>query len=432
MEIVLTIAGSDPSAGAGIQQDLKTITAMGCYGATVITALTSQNTMGVQHVMAVPPEVVQSQLESIFSDLDVGAVKIGQLPDAGVARVVTDCLKAQNDRRSSPLPIVCDPVMISTSGHRLMAEDCVNVVEAELFPMASLVTPNIPEAESLSAQSIRSEADIVAVGRMLAARYGTHILMKGGHARGGEMTDRLLTPDGIVTTLSSPRIATRNLHGTGCTLSSAIASQLAKGRSMTEAVTAAKTFVDDAIRGGKDLHVGHGNGPLWASMSQNNPQVCAKTGCRKLLVKLLMIGNEMIYHGQQYFQSLNRLALMKRTDELCAELKSTDLHQRNVEAFAVCFDETMRHLFPNLAEQVNALLLPDEKLTIPQDSRAPMTTEMRLLCLLCVGITDNKELARFLNCNASTVSTYRSRLRARAVHKDLFEEQLLIIGRSFK
>ena len=263
MEIVLTIAGSDPSAGAGIQQDLKTITAMGCYGATVITALTSQNTMGVQHVMAVPPEVVQSQLDSIFSDLNVGAVKIGQIPDAGVAQVIIDCLRVQNRQRNKPLPIVCDPVMISTSGHRLMAADCVHLVATELFPMASLVTPNIPEAESLSSQHITTDADIHAVGRMLAARYGTHILLKGGHAHGDMMTDRLFSTDGTVTTLSSPRIATRNLHGTGCTLSSAIASQLVKGCDMADAVTAAKTYVDAAIRGGVDLGVGHGNGPLF-------------------------------------------------------------------------------------------------------------------------------------------------------------------------
>ena len=244
---VLTIAGSDPSAGAGIQQDMKTISNCGCYGTTVITAITSQNTMGVQSVMPVLAEVVESQLRSIFSDIRIDAVKIGMLPDREVAEAVVRVLK--EEQRRGILPIVCDPVMISTSGHRLMTEDCVDYVIEHLFPLCTLVTPNLPEAELIDEKCNRSTASF---------------LIKGGHADGDEMTDTLfLYNENKAVAYTSPRIATNNLHGTGCTLSSAIASGLARNKSLKPAVAAAKEYMDCAILGGRDLRIGKGNGPLW-------------------------------------------------------------------------------------------------------------------------------------------------------------------------
>ncbi|MBQ0020283.1 MAG: bifunctional hydroxymethylpyrimidine kinase/phosphomethylpyrimidine kinase [Bacteroidales bacterium] len=268
--VVLTIAGSDPSAGAGIQQDLKTITNCGVYGATVITALTSQNTMGVQGVMPVPADVVESQLRSVFSDLSVSAVKIGMIPNLDVARVIVKVL--EEERRKSVLPIVCDPVMVSTSGRQLMDPDCVDYVVRHLFPLCTLATPNIPELEYLQSHTSQfrlpdMQADSSANAQsaqfsILNSQFS--ILKKGGHADGDSMDDILFIPiEGVERTFSSPRIATKNLHGTGCTLSSAIASQMALGHSLVPAVEGAKRYVTRAIEGGRDLHIGHGNGPLW-------------------------------------------------------------------------------------------------------------------------------------------------------------------------
>lgn len=250
LPVVLTIAGSDPSAGAGIQQDLKTITHGGGYGATVITALTSQNTLGVQGVMPVPAEVVASQMKSVFDDLRVEAIKIGMIPDTEVARAIIDTLKRELRKRT--IPIVCDPIMLSTSGHRLMSEDCVNLVVQELFPFCTLVTPNLPEYEALAA--LHTDIPLLP----------SSVLVKGGHADGEIMTDTLLLKDeDRKETFSSQRIQTSNLHGTGCTLSSAIATQLAFGHSLVPAIAHAKQYMDRAIAGGRDLHIGQGNGPLW-------------------------------------------------------------------------------------------------------------------------------------------------------------------------
>lgn len=249
--VVLSIAGSDCSAGAGIQQDLKTATACGCYCATVITAVTSQNTLGVQGVMPVPADVVESQLRSVFSDMRVEAVKIGMIPCRDVAEVIVRILTEESKRRI--LPIVLDPVMISTSGTRLMAEDCVEYVVSRLFPLCTLLTPNIPEWEFLT--SLQRLPDVP-------------VLLKGGHADTDEMTDTLYLSAGVGSAepirYSSPRIATQNLHGTGCTLSTAIAAMLTKGQSLATAVGNAKRVMDDFIRSGATLHVGHGNGPMWS------------------------------------------------------------------------------------------------------------------------------------------------------------------------
>ena len=243
MEVVLTIAGSDSSAGAGIQQDLKTITAHGCYGATVITSLTSQNTLGVQASLAVPAGVVASQINAVLSDLEPAAIKIGLIPDKEVAEAIVDELKPYLQQHT--VPVVYDPVMVSTSGFCLMHPDAIQYVTTHLFSLCTLITPNLPEAEQL--------------GDTLAP-YA--YLLKGGHAEGDVMTDVLHLPDGTKIAFSSERITTRNLHGTGCTLSSAIASRLALGCDIPDAVSLAKKFVTAAIRRSVDINVGGGNGPI--------------------------------------------------------------------------------------------------------------------------------------------------------------------------
>jgi hydroxymethylpyrimidine/phosphomethylpyrimidine kinase len=241
MEIVLTIAGSDPSGGAGIQQDLKVITVHGCYGATVITAITSQNTLGVQSSMPVPPEVVASQLQSVISDLRLSAIKIGMIPNKAVAEVIVEALQA------IAVPIIYDPVMISTSGYELMTPDTIAYIVDNLFPLCTLVTPNLPEAKRIQTQLKHPQ---------------TAFLIKGGHADSTLMTDKLIMADGTVYEFSTEKIASKNLHGTGCTLSSAIASNMALGESLPKAISKAKDFITAAIRRSADIPIGHGNGPL--------------------------------------------------------------------------------------------------------------------------------------------------------------------------
>ena len=243
MEVVLTIAGSDSSAGAGIQQDLKTITAHGCYGATVITSITSQNTLGVQAALAVPAGAVASQISAVLSDLELAAIKIGMIPNKAVAEAIVDELKPYLLQHR--VPVVYDPVMVSTSGFDLMQPDAIQYITTQLFPLCTLITPNLPEAKRLG-DSLSHNA----------------YLLKGGHAEDDVMTDVLHLPDGTQTEYSTPRITTRNLHGTGCTLSSAIASQLALGCNLQEAVSRAKAFVTAAIRRSVNISIGHKNGPL--------------------------------------------------------------------------------------------------------------------------------------------------------------------------
>lgn len=238
MEVVLSIAGSDPSGGAGIQQDLKVITALGCHGATVITALTSQNTLGVHASMPVPREVVASQLQAVLSDLHPAAIKIGMIPNQAVAEAIVEAL------RDVTVPVVYDPVMISTSGFALMQPEALGYIVGQLVPRCTLVTPNLPEAEYLK--------DCTEVAK----------LVKGGHADDTMMTDRLIMPDGTTYDYTTEKIETPNLHGTGCTLSSAIAAHLALGATLPEAVGSAKTFITEAIRRSASIRIGHGNGPL--------------------------------------------------------------------------------------------------------------------------------------------------------------------------
>ncbi len=263
MEIVLSIAGSDPSAGAGIQQDLKTMTALGCYGATVITALTTQNTLGVQDAMPVPKQTVASQLKAVLEDFDVKCIKIGQIPNGEVARVIVDILQEKLQESGHRIPIVYDPVMVSTSGRRLMEADCMVYVQQHLLPLCFLITPNIPEAEQLLGHRLEDETAYRQAGAELAKQYATHVLLKGGHTKGNEVNDRLFLTNGSVMEYPGTKIETKNLHGTGCTLSSAIASHLAQGYSLEDAVRQAKDFVATAILHSRHLHIGHGNGPIW-------------------------------------------------------------------------------------------------------------------------------------------------------------------------
>ena len=255
MKTILTIAGSDTSAGAGIQQDLKTITALGHYAVTVPTALTAQNTVGVQRVMAVPDYMLRAQLDSVLSDISVAAVKIGMIPNGESARIITAAVSQLR------VPVVCDPVMLSTSGTQLMADECIDYIMQTLFPLCTLVTPNLPEALRLS--GLPADSDAEAMGRRLVSMCGTAFLLKGGHAEGRLMRDILYCPDGERHEYCSPRIDSSNLHGTGCTLSSAVAALLAEGRSLPEAVAGAKALIDKGIAGGRALRIGRGNGPLW-------------------------------------------------------------------------------------------------------------------------------------------------------------------------
>ena len=255
--IALTIAGSDSSGGAGIQADLKTFTAMGVYGASVLTALTAQNTMGVQAVAAVAPEFVAAQIESVVTDLKVGAIKTGMLANTAIIETVVSALEACPD-----VPIVVDPVMVATSGDPLLEPSAVAALKGLLIPRATLITPNLPEAADLLGVSVaKSEAD--ARDQLLALeKLGARaVLLKGGHGQGGEAVD-LLSIDGRLVRLAGRRIETRNTHGTGCTLSAAIAAGLAQGQGLEEAVRHAKAFVHAAIEAARDLAIGKGAGPV--------------------------------------------------------------------------------------------------------------------------------------------------------------------------
>ncbi len=253
----LTIAGSDSSGGAGIQADLKTFAALGVYGTSVITALTAQNTRGVTGIHAVPADFVAAQIEAIFADIDIGAVKIGMVADAAIIDAIADVL-----RHVAPKAIVLDPVMVATSGDRLLALDAVDALKTKLIPLARIITPNLPEAASLLNEEVASDAaTIEAQGRRLLALGSSAVLMKGGHGEGPESTDILVTANSVET-LSAPRIATGNTHGTGCSLSSAIAAELAKGENLATAVRNAKAFVSAAIAAADRFSVGHGHGPI--------------------------------------------------------------------------------------------------------------------------------------------------------------------------
>ena len=255
--IAVTVAGSDSGGGAGIQADLKTFAALGVYGATVITALTAQNTRGVYAIHPVPPDFIAAQMDAVFSDLDVGAVKIGMLAEPLAIEAVARGLDKYRVAK-----LVLDPVMVATSGDRLTSDDAIAALRFDLLPRAILVTPNLPEAASLlDAPLAETEAEMRAQAEQILALGPRAVLIKGGHGRGAESVDLLVGTSGVAR-FAAPRVATRNTHGTGCTLSSAIAAGLAKGHDLATAVSEAKAYVTETIAAADRLSVGHGRGPL--------------------------------------------------------------------------------------------------------------------------------------------------------------------------
>ncbi len=253
MKTVVSIAGSDSSGGAGIQADLKTMIMNGVYGMTVITAITAQNTTGVRSVLEIPPEMIADQIHAVWEDIPPDAVKIGMIPSAAAGTCIADALE-----QLRPAHLVVDPVMVATSGAALSDSGSVEVLRNRLLPLAEIMTPNIPEAQVLSGLTIRSREDMKQAARLLQRTFGGAVLVKGGHAV-EDASDVLCTGETLVC-LEGERIPNPNTHGTGCTLSSAIASQLAKGESIETAVRLAKAYISDALRVMMDL--GKGSGPL--------------------------------------------------------------------------------------------------------------------------------------------------------------------------
>lgn len=252
MNIALTIAGSDSSGGAGIQADLKTFLANGVYGMSAITALTAQNTRGVRSVLNSTPEFLSEQLNAVFEDIFPDAVKIGMVSSARLIEVIADRLTAHGAKN-----IVVDPVMVATSGSRLIDENAVKILQTKLFPPAAVITPNLPELEIIAGEKISSPRDMEFAAQKVFDEFGCAVLAKGGHGL-NDANDYLF--DGAGTWFHGRRVATHNTHGTGCTLSSAIAANLAKGHDLKTSVGRAKNYLTGALMSGLDL--GHGSGPL--------------------------------------------------------------------------------------------------------------------------------------------------------------------------
>lgn len=254
----LTIAGSDPSGGAGIQADLKTFSALGCYGMSAITAVVDENTVGVTGVHPVPDVFVRGQIISCIDDIGADAVKIGMLHSAGLIRTVADTLKPYGIRN-----IVLDPVMVATSGDPLLQSDAVETLRTVLIPMARVITPNIPEAEILLGRKIAGQDELPVAARQLSQGGKVSVLLKAGHLADDIVADVFYNAeDDRCTALRSRRIDTPNTHGTGCTLSSAVASFLARGLALDEAVASAKDYIANAIARGAEYRIGHGHGPV--------------------------------------------------------------------------------------------------------------------------------------------------------------------------
>lgn len=254
---VLSIAGSDSGGGAGIQADLKTFAALGCYGMTAITALTAQNTQGVRAIHGVPPDMLRDQIDAVVEDIGVDAVKIGMLHAPEIVLTVA----AAMDRHGLE-KVVLDPVMVATSGAVLIDDPAIEVLVRELFPRAMLVTPNLDEASLLVGRPLRNAQDMEAAAHELLAKGAHAVLMKGGHLPGDTVIDLLLTAAGEKRWMQAPRIHSPNTHGTGCTLSSAIAAGLALGQPLTEAVEMARVYVRAALFAGANVKTGAGSGPL--------------------------------------------------------------------------------------------------------------------------------------------------------------------------
>ncbi len=253
---VLTIAGSDASGGAGIQADLKTFLAHGVYGMSAVTALTAQNTLGVRAIEEAAPGFLAAELDAVFEDIPPRAVKVGMVASAALIRVIAEKLRTYHAEH-----VVVDPVMVATSGAPLLAGDAMDALKEELFPCAEILTPNLPELTRLTGIGIVSEEAMAAAAGQAAQQFDAAVLAKGGHFTGDAATDLLAFPDGRQIPFSAPRSENPNTHGTGCTLSSAIAANLAKGHPLEEAVRQAKDYLTGAIGYGLDL--GQGHGPLW-------------------------------------------------------------------------------------------------------------------------------------------------------------------------
>lgn len=254
---VLSIAGSDSGGGAGIQADLKTFAALGCYGMTAITALTAQNTRGVRAIHGVPPDMLRQQIDAVVEDIGLHALKIGMLHAPDIVQTVADAID-----RHALVNVVLDPVMVATSGAVLIENPAIAALVRELFGRANLVTPNLDEAALLVGRPLSSEQDMEAAAHELLAMGARAVLLKGGHLKGEQVSDLLLLPNGVPTWMRAPRIHSANTHGTGCTLSSAIAAHLALGASLLDAVQAARAFVRAALEAGAKVRTGAGSGPL--------------------------------------------------------------------------------------------------------------------------------------------------------------------------
>lgn len=254
---VLSIAGSDSGGGAGIQADLKTCAALGCYGMTAITAITAQNTVGVDAIHALPPALLRQQIDAVAGDIGVDAVKIGMLHAPEIVRIVAEAIRAYGWRH-----VVLDPVMVATSGDRLIAPETQAVLVAELFPLASIITPNLDEAAWLLGRPLTERAALPAAAAALLDLGARAVLLKGGHLSGDTVEDLLLVPGMSARHLESRRLESRNTHGTGCTLSSAIACHLALGASLVEACERGRAYILEAIAQGAGATIGQGHGPL--------------------------------------------------------------------------------------------------------------------------------------------------------------------------
>ena len=253
----LTIAGSDSVGGAGIQADIKTMSALGVFAASAITTVTVQNTKGVYDIEPLRPEIVGGQIRAVMDDISPVAVKIGMVNDGATIHAIADALKAYRG-----VTIVVDPVMVSTSGYRLMQEDALKVFRSELMPLASLLTPNVPEAEILSGLQIQSVEDMDMAAQKICREAGCNVLIKGGHLDGNTKTDILYHDAQRIATYETKTVDTHNTHGTGCTLSSAITSYLALGFDMGDAIGHAKEYLYRALEAGKDVEIGKGFGPV--------------------------------------------------------------------------------------------------------------------------------------------------------------------------
>lgn len=255
--VALTIAGSDSGGGAGIQADLKTFSALGCYGTSVITALTAQNTLGVTGIHSIPPDFVKEQLRAVLIDIRPQAIKIGMVHTPELATAIAEVLQDSKD-----IPIVLDPVMVATSGARLIEEQTTNRIIAELFPLATIITPNLDEAALLANLPISGVEDMYEAGKAILREGAKGLLLKGGHLPGEQITSLLYLNGGDPKVLVSKKVATDNTHGSGCTLSSAIAAFIARGESIETAVELAGEYVHNAISHGADVATGKGYGPL--------------------------------------------------------------------------------------------------------------------------------------------------------------------------